>query len=244
MDENLPRLAAARALVAAEPGDGSAAAGVANWLQRLCRVAVRTLPASGAGVSLIEGQVLGGVAAASDPVGRALEELQASLGEGPSLDAHAWRRPVLEADLGQGTLRRWPVFTPAAGARGVRAVFAFPLQVGAARLGVLDVYRQQPGSLTAESLSQALTYAEVAVEQILDGQAQAASGLAADGLQEAMEYRHVVYQAQGMVMAHLGGSLVDAMARLRAHAYSTDTVLTEVARDVVAGRLRLEPDGQ
>jgi hypothetical protein len=129
--------------------------------------------------------------------------------------------------------------TPArASQRSVRC----PLQVGAARLGALDVYRRQPGSLSGEALTLALMFAEVAVQQILDGQARAVDGRAADGLEEALGYRHVVYQAQGMVMAHVGGSLVDAMARLRAHAYSTDRPLTDVAGDVVAGRLRLEPD--
>jgi AmiR/NasT family two-component response regulator len=121
-------------------------------------------------------------------------------------------------------------------------VFAFPLQIGAARLGVLDVHRRRPGSLSSESLTRALTFAEVAVQQILDGQARAADGRAADGLAEALAYRHVVYQAQGMVMAQLGCGLVDAMARLRAHAYSLERPLTEVAHEVVAGRLRLEVD--
>jgi hypothetical protein len=238
------RVLAVRQLVAGEPAGGSDAVGVAEWLHRLCRVALHELPASGAGVSLMDGGGLGGVAAASDPTCRALEELQFTLGEGPCVDAHAWRRPVLEPDLRVvATLQRWPGYAPAAYEAGVRAVFAFPLQVGAARLGVLDVHRRRPGSLSAESLTRALTFAEVAVQQILDGQAHAADGLAADGLAEALGYRHVVYQAQGMVMAHLGGSLVDAMARLRAHAYTTDRLLTDVARDVVAGKLRLEPDG-
>lgn len=191
----------------------------------------------------MDGNALGGVAAASDPGSRALEELQFTLGEGPCVDAYASRRPVLEADLREATAQRWLGYTPAAYARGVRAVFALPLQVGGARLGILDVYRQQPGSLTAGSLAQALTFAEVAVQTILDGQAHAADGQAAEGLEEALGYRHVVYQAQGMVLASLGGSLVDAMARLRAHAYTTDRPLTDVARDVVVGRLRLEPDG-
>lgn len=46
-----------------------------------------------------------------------------------------------------------------------------------------------------------------------------------------------------MAMVDLGVSLADAMARLRAHAYAQDRPLQDVARDVVAGRLRLEPDG-
>jgi len=162
----------------------------------------------------MDGDGLGGVPAASDPGSRALGELQFTLGEGPCVDAHAWRRPVLEPDLRVvATIRRWPGYAPAAYEAGVRAVFAFPLQIGAARLGVLDVHRRRPGSLSAESLTRALTFAEVAVQQILDGQSRAADGRAADGLAEALAYRHVVYQAQGMAMAQLGCSLVDMLRR-------------------------------
>lgn len=226
----------------AEQGESRDGAGVAGSLHRLCRVAVRELSASGVGVSLRDAQDTGGVAAASDPVSWQLEELQFTLGEGPCLDAHSWRRPVMEADLGAASARRWTAYSTAAHDLGARAVFAFPLQVGAARLGALDVYRRIPGSLTPDALATALMFAEIAVEQILDAQGHAADGRAADGLAEALSYRHVVYQAQGMVMAQLGCGLVDAMARLRAHAYGNDLPLTEVAREVVAGRLRLEAD--
>jgi ANTAR domain len=51
-----------------------------------------------------------------------------------------------------------------------------------------------------------------------------------------------VYQAQGMAMVDLGVSLPDALARLQACAYAHDRLLHDVARDIVNGRLRLEPD--
>jgi hypothetical protein len=45
---------------------------------------------------------------------------------------------VLIADLARDALTRWPAYAPAAREHGVQAVFAFPLQIGAARLGTLD----------------------------------------------------------------------------------------------------------
>jgi hypothetical protein len=39
------------------------------------------------------------------------------------------------------------------------------------------------------------------------------------------------FQAQGMVMIQLGIPLVEAMARLRAHAFAQDRALAEVADD-------------
>ena len=139
-------------------------------------------------------------------------------------------------------MSRWPVYSPAVCDAGVRAVFAFPLQVGAGRLGVLDVFRARPGPLSADELRQALTFAEVAVTTLLDGQSAAAPGTAADGLDEAMDSRVEVFQAQGMVMVQLGIPISDALARMRAHAYAESRPLAEVARDIVARRLRFDRD--
>ena len=92
------------------------------------------------------------------------------MGEGPCLAAFASRRPVLVPNLSEAATTTWPGYGPAAHDHGVRAVFAFPLQVGAARLGALDVYRDQPGALSAWALSRALTYADVAMQTVLDAQ--------------------------------------------------------------------------
>jgi hypothetical protein len=235
---------AVRALIAAEPPavDGGPD-DPANWLQRLCAAAARSLPASGVAVSVVTEGGARSLAVASDLLSSELEELQFTIGEGPSVEAYASRRPVLAPDLGDGSLTRWPGYAPAAHDQGVRAVFAFPLQLGAARLGVLDVYRQRPGSLSDHSLAQALTFAEVAVQTLLDGQADAPEGDLAAGLDRALDSQVALYQAQGMVMVDLGVPIGDAMALLRAYAYAAGRPLHYVARDVVDGRLRLDRDG-
>ena len=49
---------------------------------------------------------------------------------------------MLASDLGGAEIgRRWPVFAPAARQAGAAAIFAFPLQIGAIRSGVLGLYR-------------------------------------------------------------------------------------------------------
>lgn len=241
------RRAAVRALVAAEPLPADVGApGTVAWLERLCRAAVRALPASGAGVSVMTVDGVRGVAAASDPASAVLEEVQFTLGEGPSMEAFSLRRPVLEPDLDAASTRRWPGYRAAALQSGVRAAFSFPLQVGAARLGVLGIHRRSTGAMPPDDVVRGLTFAEVAVETLLDGQEHAVAGTAAPPLDRtldrALDPQFTVYQAQGMAMVDLGVSLADAMARLRAHAYASDRALADVARDVVAGRLRLEPD--
>jgi hypothetical protein len=203
---------------------------------------MRALPASGVAVSLVAENGVRGLAAASDPLIAELEELQYTIGEGPSIEAYTSRRPVLAPDMADGAMTRWPGYAPAAHDQGVRAVFAFPLHVGAVRLGVLDVYRHRSGSLSDDSLVQALTFAEVAVQTLLDGQEEAPAGHLSDGLDRALDSRVALYQAQGMVMVDLGVPIADAMARLRAYAYAVGLPLHDVAREVVEGRLRLDRD--
>jgi len=232
-----------RALVALEPTQGEPGT-VAGWLHQLCTAVVRRLPASGAAVTVMTDSGVGAVVAASDAVARSLVDLQLLVGEGPCPDAHAWRAPVLQPHLDARVAHRWPAYTPAALALGAAAVFALPLQIGAARLGVLEIHRIEPGSLTPTALSLALTFAEVALDALLDGQARSDRDHLSDGagLALGLDQQYAVYQAQGMVTVDLGIPLADAMARLRAHAFATDRRLAEVAADVVAGRLTLPPD--
>lgn len=211
-------------------------------LRRLCGAAVKAVPAAGAGLSVMTDGGVRGVAAASDAASERIDELEFALGEGPCMDAFASRRPILEADLTGGGMARWPLYSAAAEAEGVRAAFAFPLQVGAARLGVLDLHRALPGSLSPEELAQALSFADVATTMLLDAQEQAQPGAAARGLDEALAYRIELHQAQGMVMVQLGVTLAAALALLRAYAYSHERPLDEVARDVVGRTLRLDQD--
>jgi hypothetical protein len=211
-------------------------------LHAVCDAAVRALSASGSGMSVMTESGIRGVMVASDPVSERIEDLQFVLGEGPCLDALATRRPVLVEDLGNGTTGRWPAYACAAHGDGIRAVFAFPLQVGAAQLGVLDIFRTTKRSLSADELGQALAIAETAVTTLLDGQGNAQIGEAFADLDEAVEGHAELFQAQGMVMVQLGGTLAEAMTRIRAYTFAEDRRLIDVARDIVARQMRFDRD--
>lgn len=243
MDDHTARLAHANQLIDDEPRGAGGRPASTDRLERLCSALTRVIPASGVGLSLLTDDTYGGgTIAASDANSRALEELHFTLGEGPCIDAYNSRRPVLEPDLGTHGSRRWPGYAPAAQQRGVRAVFAFPLQVGAARAGALDIYRTETGSLTPDALTQAFTFADVAMGLLVDGQARAGDTLFSPDLDGALANRLEVYQAQGMVMVDLGAGIEEALARLRAHAYAEGRTISAVAKDIVAGKLTLERD--
>jgi len=59
-------------------------------------------------------------------------------------------------------VRRWPVFAPAARQAGAAAIFAFPLQIGAIRAGLMGLYRERPGTLSGSHLGDALVFADTA----------------------------------------------------------------------------------
>jgi GAF domain-containing protein len=233
-----------RGLIAAQPALGG---GLVDRLRCVCQAAAGALSASGTGISVLTDNGTRGVYAASDPRSERVEELQFLLGEGPCLDAFEHRRPVLIADLAREAMTRWPMYTPEAHESGVRAVFAFPLQIGAARLGVLDVFRDDVGHLSEEHLADALCFADVTVEALLDQQKEdsGADGTdepAYDSVTGAVGNRAELFQAQGMVMVQIQGSITDAAARIRAYAYAESRSLGDVAHDIVAGDLRFEAE--
>lgn len=211
---------------------------LADRLDRICRVAVRLLPSDGAGVTMMDRDAKPlGTVAASSPMFRRLEDIQFTLGEGPCVEASAARRPVLEDNIRLTGRRRWPAYAASALEEGVNAAFAFPVHVGAARLGVLDVYRYERGPLSPEALRDALCLARICVTTMLELPAGAAVGDVGDGLGDDFPLSPEVYQAQGVVMVQLGTSLAEAMVRLRAHAYASGCPIGDIARDVLAGRV-------
>jgi hypothetical protein len=210
----------------------------------LCRVSAMLADVTGAGIVLMSSDMATTTAYTSDDVSATLDDLQLTLGEGPCVDAHGQGRPVLEPDLADPVERRWPAFSPPAVAAGVRAVFGFPLHVGAARLGTLGLYRDRQGPLSDEQHADALVMAGVVARAVLVMQAQVPPGSLAHAIEADGNFRYVVHQATGMVAAQLGVPVGDALVRLRAHAFRTDRLLTDVAGDVVARRLRFgEDDG-
>jgi GAF domain-containing protein len=189
---------------------------------------------------LMSGDVPRGSVCTTNDVSALIEDLQYALGEGPCVDAYQQDRPVLEPDLAHPLTPQWLAFTGPALEAGVRAIFGFPLQVGAVRLGALNLYRDQPGPLTDDQHADALVMADVAAQAILVLQANAPAGKLAAELEAGADLHYVVHQASGMVAAQLDVSVGHALIRLRAYAFGNDQSLTEVAQDVVARRLRFD----
>ena len=184
----------------------------------------------------------------TDEVSEQLAELHLTLGEGPRLDAAASGGPALASDLAGGESgRRWPVFALAARQAGAAAIFAFPLRIGAIRAGVLGLYRERPGPadrLPARRRADLRRCRHLAAARRPGPGRERPHGTGRPGGQPAdlALRRAEIDQATGMLTEQLGAGIGDAFVRLRAYAYARDLRLTDVARDIVARRLRLHPD--
>ncbi len=223
------------------PGRGGAAA------DRLCAGCVEFLAVDGAGLSVVSGGEFFSVGVCSAVIGE-VEELQFRLGEGPSLDAVSLSAPVLAADLNGPDTERWPVFAGAAVRLGVRAMFALPIAVAGFPVGVLSLCRHRPGRLTGSALTGVFLAAELAVLPLLDVMGTDMRGAVNDVGSPAWDelgsmLRSEVYQASGVLIAQLGVPPAEAMMRLRAHAFATDTTVSDVAYQILEHRLYLGNDG-
>jgi hypothetical protein len=229
------------------------AEGGASAPGRICRACLAVLPVTRAAVTVMTSADRQEPIWASDEVASHLDELQFSLGEGPCVEAFTAGRPVLVPDLAELSGNPWPMFADAARRTAVQALFVLPLQAGAIVVGVLDLYRDEPGMLAPDELTAALRTADALLWTLLglrNGPARDGSP-GHDGNGEVDPHRWLsgsplnhtaVYQATGMIMIQLALSPEAALSRLRAAAFVQSRAIDEVARDVVARRLRFDKE--
>ena len=222
--------------------------GTRSLLERVCAVTVVVAAVDGAGVTVMS-SVDAGLAgyrdqlAATGTVSRRLEDLQLTTGEGPCLDAYREGVPVLIPDLADEP-GRWLGFGPEAISAGAAAVFSLPLQVGAIRLGTLDLHRRVAGPLSRDQLADALAMASLATEALLE---IARERTVANPEDDDPEHHRVpepslgwlpgvhsdVHVASGMVAAQTGTDVRSALVLIRAHAFAHGDSIHQVAQRVI-----------
>ena len=230
-------------LVFAQVANGHGRASIAD----VCAAVATSLDVSGAWVTASDGINPGQALCATDVISESLAEVQITLGEGPCHDAVISGVPVLAANLADGTGHQWAVFGEAAVRAGAAAVFAFPLRIGAIRVGVLGSYRDKEGPLDTIQLGNALILADIATMLLLDAEGRQTDdslpGAAPASQSPDLTAHHAeIAQATGMLTEQLGVGITEAFVRLRAYAYAQDRRLSDVAHDIVTRRLRLDPD--
>jgi ANTAR domain/GAF domain len=213
----------------------------------LCEVCVTLFGVDAAAISLLFDRASSGTLGSSGASARVYDELQFTLGEGPCLDCVALGAPILVTDLANAGDVRWPTYGPAMLDHEIRGIFAIPVVLAGEYVGALDLFRVRPGELPAEYLAGAIVAAELAgipLLDLMDSDLQAAVNDPKSSAWAELNAlsRVEVSQATGVLVAQLGVDPAEALVRLRAHAYATNRSATDVARDILDWRLKLEAD--
>lgn len=203
----------------------------------LCAAFVSDLGVSGASITVVSHGGRHSTICSSDNTAARAEALQFVVGQGPHWDALASRAPVISTDLGAASEERWPLFVDGLGGLGIASIFAFPMLMGAALVGVVDLYSLTPRSVDQEFIAKA----SLAAGRVAMGAVQRALRSATDATSEespmAPALRREVHQATGMIISQLDISATAAFARLQGQAFVTERPIDDVAHDVVLGRL-------
>jgi hypothetical protein len=168
----------------------------------------------------------------------AFEDLEFTVGEGPAADALASGEPTSPDHVPDGPAVESPTFIAAASGIDLGGVYAFPLSVGAAQLGVLTLFSNTAVRLSAAQRDDALIAADALVHVIL---AQGATPVGTEPVEfgDAGLFRAEIHQASGMLSEQIGCTVADALVQLRGRAYALGRPIAELASDVIGHRARL-----
>jgi GAF domain-containing protein len=215
---------------------------VIDVLDRLVGYSVALLAADAAGIMLVDPHGRLRVAASSNEESDWTELMQIQADEGPCIDCVRTGRPVTVTDLDTAA-PRWPRFAAALHERTTpdreryRSVHALPLRLRGEAIGAMNLFHIRPGPLPDADLRLGQALADIATIGILQERAIRHGEVLTQQLQHALNTRVVIEQAKG-VLAQLGNVPMEvAFERLRRHARRNNTLLGDVARQVVANRL-------
>lgn len=226
-DDSVGMPAAVRALAGIILGD----ADTDSVLRRACEAAKAVLPgADDVSVTLVE-QSTPRTAAATSELARQADQMQYDAGNGPCLEAARTGSAVLVRDV--ATEHRWPDYVPAVRETGVRGSLSVPLEVEGDAVGALNIYSTRLGAFDEEAVDVAFDLAHYAslVLTATDEWNRATS--LAQQLESAMEYRAVIEQAKGILMAQRRCSPEEAFDVLVRLSQESHRKLRDIARMLV-----------
>lgn len=217
---------------------------MSSGVKQLCVSCAQSAAVDGGSVAVVSTEGSRVVLAATDGIGSDIENAQITLGEGPYVDAATSLAPVLVPDLadpGAESIHRWPFFAKEAKTLGVGALFAFPIRISTLSIGTLGLYREEPGPLATPELAGVLETLEEIGRTLMELETwdeDQNGSLDADQNGGITVGSAQLHQAAGMVMIQLNVTILEAMALLRAAAFTEGTAVTSLAHQVVKRRRR------
>ncbi|MEU2791368.1 ANTAR domain-containing protein [Streptomyces sp. NPDC007100] len=212
--------------------------GVPTLLARLTRHSRELLGVRATGVAFTPTSRDTPQVAGSDEDVRRLEQDSAAWDEGPGPACRRSGTALHSTALAGSVARqRWPRYAPRALALDCTHVAALPLRGHSGPVGALVLLATSGTPLTGDLMTLGQSLADfAAVTVVREHEVEAGRALAAQ-LEHALAHRVVIEQAKGALTARHALSPDAAFTVLRSYARSHQRLLTEVAREVVEGRL-------
>ena len=196
-------------------------------LDQVVALAPRTIGCDYASITLLHGRREVETAAASDELIRKADVLQYDLGEGPCLQAIWSHDTFVVEDMAEDP--RWPQWGPIAAEMGLRSVLAVRLFTSGTTHGALNLYSTQPRRFGDDDVALAHVYATHASVAL-------AAARQEENLRRAIDARHLIGQAQGILMERFNIDADRAFSVLRRYSQDSNTKLRTIAEGVISGR--------
>lgn len=164
--------------------------------------------------------------AASDAVAKEADELQEALQDGPCVDAAFEQQNFVVHDL--RTDERWPGWAARASSLGIRASLSVRLSSAEVTIGALNFYGDTPGAFDDDA-DVAMIFASHAAAALSNSQLVA-------GLRNALDSRHTIGIAQGVLAVRFDISYERAFQVLQRHSNDRNLKLRDVAEQVLRDR--------
>ncbi|MEU1943036.1 GAF and ANTAR domain-containing protein [Streptomyces sp. NPDC020125] len=204
-----------------------AQASVEATLERISECAVDLVDGcDAAGILMLHGKRAESLAPTDGLVVRS-DRLQERLGEGPCYDAArrlGGERVFRIRDFTQPE-ERWPAFVCQARDLGIGSMMGFLLYTEQEDLGALNLYSARPAAFTKASETAGWLLASHAAVAF-------SSARTADQLQRAIETRHTIGEAMGILMERLKITEDDAFALMRRVSQERNVKLRDLARQI------------
>lgn len=193
--------------------------------QRIAERAVEVVPACDfVGITLRRRRGRPRSVALTDETARLCDDLQYQLDEGPCLSSISEEENYLIDDV--KTDARWPRWGPRAAEAGVGSILSVRMADDRETLGALNMYSRRPYAWSTDDKDLGLVFASHAATALSNSQL-------VSGLQTALQSRHLIGVAQGILMAQYDMNLETAFEVLRRYSSNSNVKLRDVAAKVV-----------
>ena len=211
---------------------------------RICSVAVRLLGSDGVSLSILVSNYLSSNAASGAEYAF-FDEQQLTYADGPTFDASKSIEPITADNFESASeIEKWPIFSPIANRHGLISMVAYPMRIASSNLGVISGYRKNKKELTKKELVDGLALSTLSTSLIVQELAGKVETDSKEILGPISMDQSLIHFAAGKVAERYNISTLESLVRIRAHAYKTNSPLSEIASQIANGNLEIVAGGK